>query len=50
MRWILAMAATLLMNAAVAEGTKIAVVDMERALFLSNVFKSSAQDFENANQ
>jgi len=49
MRWILAMAAALLMNAAIAEGTKIAVVDMERALFLSDVFKASAQDFEKAN-
>jgi len=49
MRWIIAMAAALLMNAAVAEGTKVAVVDMERALFLSEAAKTSIKQFEKDN-
>lgn len=50
MRWILAMAATLLMNAAMAEGSKVAVVDMERALFLSEAAKTSIKQFEADNK
>jgi len=50
MRWIIAMAAALLMNAAVAEGTKVAVVDMERALFLSEAAKTSIKQFEKDNK
>ncbi|MFC3681203.1 OmpH family outer membrane protein [Bacterioplanoides pacificum] len=44
------MAAALLMNAAVAEGTKVAVVDMERALFLSEAAKTSIKQFEKDNK
>ena len=50
MRWLMAMAAALLINTAMAEGSKIAVVDMERALFLSDVFKASAKNFEAENK
>jgi len=50
MRWLMAMAAALLMNTAMAEGTKIAVVDMERALFLSDAAKASVKQFEQDNQ
>jgi len=50
MRWLMAMAAALLMSTAMAEGTKIAVVDMERALFLSDAAKASVKQFEQDNQ
>ncbi|WP_419811693.1 OmpH family outer membrane protein [Bacterioplanoides sp.] len=50
MRWILAMAATLLMNTAMAEGGKIAVVDMERALFLSEAAEAADKQFKEENK
>lgn len=46
MRWLMVMAAALLVNVAVAEGGKVAVVDMERALFLSDAAKASVKQFE----
>ena len=49
MRWLLMVLATVFVQVAAAE-TKIAVVDMERALFLSDAAKSSYQQFQNDNK
>ena len=48
MRWLLVMLAAVAMNVA-AEG-KVAVVDMERALFLSEAAKTAAAAFEKENK
>lgn len=50
MRWLIAVMAALLVQVAAAEDTKVAVVDMERALFLSDAAKTSAQQFEKDNK
>tara|TARA_Y100000782_G_C10104093_1_gene231683 strand:- start:99 stop:590 length:492 start_codon:yes stop_codon:yes gene_type:complete len=49
MRWLLMVLATVFVQVAAAE-TKIAVVDMERALFLSDAAKSSYQQFQDDNK
>ena len=50
MRWLVALVAAAAVNFAVAADTKIAVVDMERALFLSDAAKVAVKEFEKANQ
>lgn len=50
MRWLIALVAAAAMNVAVAADTKVAVVDMERALFLSDAAKAAVQEFKKANQ
>ncbi len=50
MRFMIAMLAALFMQAAVAEAGKVGVVDMERALFLSEAAKTSIRQFEKDNQ
>jgi len=50
MRWLIALVAAAAMNVAVAADTKVAVVDMERALFLSDAAKSAVKEFKKANQ
>ncbi|MAK90669.1 MAG: hypothetical protein CMI13_05460 [Oleibacter sp.] len=49
MRWLLMVLATVFVQVAAAE-TRIAVVDMERALFLSDAAKSSYQQFQDDNK
>jgi len=49
MRWLLMVLATVFVQVAAAE-TKIAAVDMERALFLSDAAKTSYQEFEKDNK
>ncbi len=48
MRWMLMVALGLMMNTAVA-ASKVAVVDMERAVFLSDAAKNSIKAFEQDN-
>lgn len=50
MRVISVLVLALLAQFAVAAGSKVAVVDMERALFLSDAAKTSIKDFETANK
>ena len=51
MRWIMALIAAATINVAVAaEATKVAVVDMERALFLSDATQEALKEFEKANK
>lgn len=50
MRWLVALAAASLVQVAAAEAAKVAVVDMERALFLSNEAKTSHAQFEKDNK
>jgi len=50
MRWLIALVAAAAMNVAVAADTKVAVVDMERALFLSDAAKAAVKEFKKANQ
>jgi outer membrane protein len=50
MRWIIALVAAATMNIAVAADSNIAVVDMERALFLSDAAKEAVGEFEKANK
>ncbi|MDF1762789.1 MAG: OmpH family outer membrane protein [Oleibacter sp.] len=55
MRLVIALVATVVMNLAIvgtaaAADTKVAVVDMERALFLSDAAKSAVKEFEKANK
>lgn len=51
MRWLLLVCSVLMMNVAfAAEATKVAVVDMQRALFLSNEAKASIKKFEKDNK
>ncbi|MAE21021.1 MAG: hypothetical protein CMK92_01175 [Pseudomonas sp.] len=49
MRWIIAFIAAATINLAVA-ADKVAVVDMERALFLSDAATAAVKEFEKANQ
>src|SRR5690554_5124328 len=46
----LILAAQVAVAAAAPSPTKVGVIDMERALFLSDAAKSSVKDFEKANQ
>lgn len=50
MRWILGLVAVAAMNIAVAADSNIAVVDMERALFLSDAAKAAVSEFEKTNK
>ncbi len=50
MRWLIAVMTVMFVNMAAAEQTKVAVVDMERALFLSDAAKVAAQKFEGENK
>lgn len=51
MRWITALIAAATINVAIAaEATKVAVVDMERALFLSDATQDALKEFEKTNQ
>ncbi|MEK9712065.1 MAG: OmpH family outer membrane protein [Thalassolituus sp.] len=51
MRWLIALVAAAAMNIAVAaEATRVAVVDMERALFLSDAAQEAVKAFEKTNQ
>ena len=50
MRWLVAVMAALVMQVAAAEGGKVAVVDMERALFMSDAAKESIKKFEQDNK
>ena len=51
MRWIMALIAAATINVAVAaEATKVAVVDMERALFLSDATQEALKEFGKANK
>lgn len=49
MRWLM-MVTMMFAGTALAESSKIAVVDMERALFLSNAAKASIKQFEKDNK
>jgi len=50
MRWLVAMVAALFVQVAAAEGNNVAVVDMERALFMSDAAKVSIKQFESDNK
>jgi outer membrane protein len=50
MRWLLVVVAALAVNVAVAAETKVGVIDMERALFLSDAAKSAVKKFEADNK
>ncbi|WP_430459725.1 OmpH family outer membrane protein [Thalassolituus sp. LLYu03] len=50
MRWLVALAAATFVQLAAAEAPKVAVVDMERALFLSEPAKASHVQFEKDNK
>lgn len=51
MRWLITLMSVMAINFAVAEESpKIAVVDMERAIFLSDAAKTGVAEFETANK
>lgn len=50
MRWLITLMSVMAINFAVAEEMKIAVVDMERAIFLSDAAKAGVKEFEAQNK
>lgn len=50
MRWMIAVMAAMLVQVAAAAETKVAVVDFERALFMSDAAKEASKKFETDNK